>query len=48
MEEQGKGRELLLASTLGDGMEQPIANAEAPTGFVRVSGSRMVASNLFC
>jgi hypothetical protein len=44
VEEQGKGREILLTGALGDGLEQPVANAKSPTGFVRVHGSRMVAA----
>jgi hypothetical protein len=46
--EAGKGREILLTSTLGDGLEQSITNAKAPAGFVWAYGSRMVSSDLFC
>ena len=46
VKEQGEGLKILLTSALSDGLEQPITNAEAPTGFVWVYGNRMVAGNL--
>lgn len=47
VEEQGKGREILFTGALGDGLEQPVTNAESPTGFVWVWRSKMViARNL--
>lgn len=48
VKQQGKGREILLTSALGDGLEQPITNAKASTGLVGIYGSGMVAGNLFC
>ena len=48
MKKKGKGREILLTSALGDGLEQPITNAKVPAGFVWIYESGMVAVNLFC
>lgn len=40
VKEQGKGGEVLLACAVGDSLELPIANAEAPTGFMWIDGNR--------
>jgi len=46
VEQEGKGREILLSSALGDGLEESISNAETPTGLVGPYWSRIVVRSV--